>query len=188
MRTQQQLGKIDQPGTLAEFFIGLIDRNLLALVRITLVFNVLRALTFILARIDIPLRLAWWPAAFIQLQRLEYAPYNPVLVIGIQHLKGLRQSCVFPVSAQQTVRQTVKRPDPHTACRHPDQLFDTGPHFSGCLVGEGHRKNTVWRDALDLHQPCDPVHQHPGFTAAGTRQHQQWILRGGNGFTLRVVQ
>ena len=143
MRTQQQFSEIYQSGTLAKLFIRLIDRYLLALVRVALVFDVLWTLAFVLACIDIPLRLARWPAVLVQLQRLEYAPYNTVLIVGIQHLEGLRQPCILPVSTQQAMCQAMERPDPHTACRHPDQLLNTSPHFPGSLVGEGHRENTV---------------------------------------------
>ncbi|KPW85138.1 hypothetical protein ALO92_101720 [Pseudomonas congelans] len=41
---------------------------------------------------------------------------------------------------------------------------------------------------LDLHQPCDAMHQHTGFAGASTSQDQLTTQRGGYGLTLGIVE
>ncbi|RMO65570.1 hypothetical protein ALQ37_102778 [Pseudomonas syringae pv. aptata] len=41
---------------------------------------------------------------------------------------------------------------------------------------------------LDLHQPCDAMHQHTGFAGASTSQNQLTTQRGGYGLTLGIVE
>ena len=143
MRAQQQFGKIDQPGALAQGFIGTVYLQLLLQVGIIAVFNMLRPPTFVLAAVDIPLHLLWRPLVFVQLQRLHGALHQPQLVLGIQYLKPLWQAGFLPVAAQQAVRQTMEGADPHAGNRRLDHFLDTAAHFTGSLVGKGHRENRI---------------------------------------------
>ncbi len=69
-----------------------------------------------------------------------------------------------------------------------EHLLDAVAHFGGGLVGEGHRQNAVRRGILDLDQPGNAVHQHAGFTGAGTGQHQLAAHTRGNSLALGIIK
>ena len=143
MRAQQQFGKIDQPGALAEGFISCVNLQLLLQVGIIAVFNMRRPPALVLATVDKPLHLLWRPPGFVQLQRLHGTLHQPQLVLGIEYLKPLRQTGFLPVTAQQAVRQTMEGADPHAGNRRLDHFLDAAAHFTGSLVGKGHRENGI---------------------------------------------
>ena len=78
--------------------------------------------------------------------------------------------------------------DPHAAGRGIDHGLDARPHFTGGLVGEGHGQHRVRRQALDIDQPGDAVHQHPRLAAAGSGKYQQRVLRCTHGLSLCIIQ
>jgi hypothetical protein len=82
----------------------------------------------------------------------------------------------------------MESPQPHGAAREPQERFDAAAHFSGGFIGEGNGKDAVGRRALDLDQPCHPMHQYPGLAAAGAGQDQSGSQRRGNGLPLIVVE
>ena len=53
------------------------------------------------------------------------------------------------------------------------QRLDAVAHLGRGLVGEGDREDAVRRDALDLHQPRDPVREHARLAAAGAGEHER---------------
>lgn len=54
----------------------------------------------------------------------------------------------------------------------PDQLCDTRTHFGSSLVGESHRQNIVWVNALGQHMR-HAVSNGAGFAGSSARQNQQ---------------
>ena len=157
-------------------------------VGIVTVLDVLRPTPLILALVDKPLQLLRWPFRLVQVHGLEYPADQSLLVLRIQDLEALWQPCLLPVPTQQTMRQPMKGAHPHAGCRRFDQLFDAFTHLAGSLVGEGHGKNGVWGQTLDIDQPGDTMHQHAGLAATGTGQHHQRIWRRAHGLTLGVIE
>ena len=95
--SQQQLRKIDHAGALAGRFIGRVDTHKLRINRIMRGIDMRRALPLVLACIDEGLGLPWRPAGLVKLQRFQYAPDQPVLVVRIKDLECLRQTGFLPV-------------------------------------------------------------------------------------------
>src|SRR5271167_3689444 len=185
---QQQLREVHDARALTSFFVRLVDLDQLAPGWITIVLDVFGAVTLVLLRVDEPENLARNPARLVQIERLQYLAQDARLILGIQDLKALRQTCFAPMDAQQPVRQAMKSPQPHGAARQPQQGFDAAAHFRRRFVGEGHSEDAVRRSALYLDQPCDPMHQYPGFAAAGAGQYQRGSQRRGNRLPLSVIQ
>ncbi len=86
--------------------------NELPSILISVVLHVLGPQPFIFLGIDKPLNLARDPRGFIKLQVLAHAPDQPLLIFGIEYLEALLKPRFLPMSAQQPVRQSVKRADP----------------------------------------------------------------------------
>jgi hypothetical protein len=82
----------------------------------------------------------------------------------------------------------MKGADPQRADRLPEDLLQARAHLAGGLVGEGHRHDAVGRDALNLHQPGNAVHQHAGLAAAGAGQDQHGYERCGDRLALTFVE
>ncbi len=78
--------------------------------------------------------------------------------------------------------------DPHPLRVDLQQLLDALAHLCGGLVGEGHRQDRMQRSALDLVEPGDAVHQHPGLARAGAGEHQLTAQRRGHGLALGIVE
>jgi hypothetical protein len=186
--TEQQLGKIDHPGTTARFLVGLIDGDQLAAGRVSIVLDLLGAKAFVLLGVDEPQYFARHPARLIEVHGLQHLAQQASLVLGIQNLKTLRKSCLAPMQAQQSVREPVERPYPERAAGNTQQRFDPAAHFGCRLVREGHGENAVGRSAFDLDQPSNAVNQHACFAAAGTGKHECRRQGRGYGLPLRVVQ
>ncbi|MND55223.1 hypothetical protein D3C81_526210 [compost metagenome] len=148
----------------------------------------LRAQALVFLPVDEPLRLACWPALFVEAQFADHALYQALLVIAVEDLEVLVQPGFLPVCSQQTMGQAVEGAYPHTGRIDAHQLLDTLAHLGGSLVGEGHRQDRVWRGLLDLDQPGDAVHQHSGLTRAGTGQDQLTTDGGRYGLALGVVE
>ncbi len=68
------------------------------------------------------------------------------------------------------------------------QRLDAAAHLGRRLVREGHRQNGLGADALHADQPGDAMHQHAGFAAARTREHQHGLMRRRHGFPLGVIE
>ncbi len=148
----------------------------------------LRPQAFVLLTVDEPLRLACRPALLVEAQLADHPLDDALLVVAVEDLEILRQPRFLPVGPQQTVREAVEGADPHALGTHAEQLLDAVAHLGGGLVGEGHRKDGVRRGALDLDQPGDAVHQHPGLARAGTGQDQLATQGRGHGLTLGIVE
>jgi len=139
--TQQQFGKIHRPGTVAGILVGLIDRYHPALVVIPAIIQMLRSTPLILLAVYKPLRLPGRPFCIIQV----HLPDNPLeqakLVIRIQDLEGLGQTCLLPMGSQQAMGQAMEGTDPHAPHRLVQQCLYAVPHLPRCLIGEGYRQN-----------------------------------------------
>ncbi len=187
-RTQEQLREIHHPGALAGLFVGLINPDQLAPGRIPIVLDVLRPNALVFLRVDEPQNFARNPAGLVQVERLQHLAQQARLIFGVENLEGLRQTRLAPVLAQQPMRQPVEGPDPERPARDSEQSLDTPAHFRGRLVGERDGKDAVGRCALDLDQPCNPMHQHPSFAATRSRENQRRAERRGHRLPLRVIQ
>src|SRR5680860_43061 len=166
-RAQQKFGKVDQPGTLAGVLVSHVNPHQLTADGIAGIFQLVRAQSLVLARIDVPLRLARRPARLVQLQTFQHPLYQTILVIGIENLERLGQPRLAPVRPQQPMRKAMERAHPHAARGGAQQGFHSPAHLGGRLVGEGHRQHAVRRSALDQTQPRDAMHQHTRLAAAG---------------------
>ena len=147
-----------------------------------------RAPAGILLGIDPPHQLLGWKAGIVQLQIGDHTLDHAQLVVGIEHLEAFRQHSVLPVQTQQPVCDAVEGPNPHAARTVRQQCGDSGAHFGGGFVGEGHRQNAVQRSIEKLIQPTDAVGQHPGFSGTGAGQHQIRTGLGADGLALRRIQ
>ncbi len=185
---QQDLGKVDQARLVAVLFVGLIYAQHLLGVQVAVMIDVLRSQAFVLAAVDKPLHLTWRPLGLVQFQVFQDAADQSVLVVRVEDLKGLRQFCILPVGAQETMRQRVEGADPHAADRLTKQVFDAVTHLGRSLVGEGHRHDVVGRRILGRQQPGDAMHQDAGLAAAGAGQDQLLSPRGGHGLALGVIE
>ena len=185
---QQQLGKIHHVGAAAGLFVGHIHLQLGGEIQIADRLDVLRTVAFILLAIDEPLQLARWPLFLVQPQLAHHALDQSQLVIGVEDLEVLAEAGFLPVCAQQTVRQPMEGADPHAGRVYTEQFTNAQPHLGGSLVGEGNREDAVRAGVLDLDQPGDAVHQHPGLARAGTGQHQLATERSGDSLALGIIE
>ncbi|MNP17036.1 hypothetical protein D3C76_1094560 [compost metagenome] len=147
--TQQQFGKIHQPGAIAGFLIGLIHFLPGLLDRITEALNVVRAQPFVFLAVDVPHRLTRRPLLLVEIHRLDQALEQTQLVFAVEDLEILRQIRVHVVRTQQAVRQPVESAHPHAALTGAHQLRDTVAHFRRRFVGEGHRHDGIRRAVFD---------------------------------------
>ena len=81
----------------------------------------------------------------------------------------------------------VKCGDPHTLGAESDQVIDTLAHFPCGLVGKSDRKNIPGIHAALIHQISNPVGDHPGLTAACSRQDQNRSLCPSDGLSLLPI-
>jgi hypothetical protein len=172
VRAQQQFGKVYGARTLASLFISAVNLYHLPLEIVVTIVHVLRTSALVFLLVNKPLRLAWRPFRFVEIELAHDPFHQPLLVVGIEDLETLRQTDILPVSAQQAVRQPMECPDPHCPHGLSEQRFDTLLHLARRLIGEGNRQDTPGGEVLDLNQPRDAMHQYPCFTRTGTRQHQ----------------
>ena len=119
VRTKQQLGKVNRTGPLTRRLIGLVYPDHLLLKRISTMVQVLWPAALVFLCVDKPLGLAGWPLGFIQVELAYYALDQALLVIRIQYLESPGKIRLFPVRAQQSMREAVKSAHPHAANRLP---------------------------------------------------------------------
>src|SRR6185437_3921415 len=188
IRPQQQLREVHYAVTGAGLFIVDIQLDELPARGIVVVLEALRPTTLVLVRIDEPLHLARYPAALVQVARLDEFLDEALLVLGIEDLKTLHETRLAPVETQQPMGEPVERADPQRAAGYSQQRLDPAPHFTGSLVRERHGQNAVRRDVLRLNQPRDPIGQHARLAAPGAGEDQHGTERSGDRFALRFVQ
>ncbi len=123
-RAQQQFREIHHAVALAGLFVHAVNLHHLPLVEIAFVFNVVRARTFVLTRIEETSNLTGREAGFVEFQRFEDALDHTNLVFGIEDLEGLRQFGLLPVQAEQAVRNAVEGANPHTTAGQLQQVLD----------------------------------------------------------------
>ncbi|RMR60167.1 hypothetical protein ALP84_05238 [Pseudomonas cichorii] len=187
-RTQQQFGEVDDAGALAGDFIGFVDRLHGGQEQIAAGLDMFGAQAFVFLAVDEPLGLTCRPALFVQPQFADHALDQTLLVVAVQNLERLYQPRFLPVCTQQAMRQPVEGADPHACRADAHQLLDAMTHLGGGLVGERHRQDRMRGGLLDLHQPCDAMHQHTGFTGTSAGQDQLTTQRGSYGLTLGIVE
>ena len=185
---QQKLREIDDPVAPAGFLVGLVQADHLSAGRIALVLEMLRTQSLVLLSVDEPGDLLRHPARLVELERSDDLADEPLLVLGIEDLEGLRQPGLAPVHPQQPVCDAVEGADPQRSRRQAELRLDAAAHLAGRLVGERHREDAVRRDVLDLHQPRDPMREHARLAAARAREHERRRERRGDGLALRVVE
>ncbi len=189
MRAQQQLGEIDQAGTVAAFLVGRVGLAHGLQPRIMrLGLDVLWAAALVLLLVDPPGDLLRRELAVVDLQLLDHALDQPQLVVRVHHLEAVGQLGVLVMQAQQAVGQAVEGADPGAAAALRQLQVDAVTHLPGGLVGEGHRKNAMGRHAADFIEPGDAVDKHAGLAGTGTGKHQMVAGRGGHSFALGGVQ
>src|SRR5882724_2922513 len=142
----------------------------------------------ILVGIDEPLNFARHPAGFVEILRADELLDQPLLVLGVQDLKSLRQPGLTPVQAQEPMSNAVECPDPQAASRNTQQLLDAAPHLARGFVRERHGQNAVRRGASGLDDPNDAVSEDARLAAARAGQHQHRPQRGGHSVALCLVQ
>ena len=188
MGAQQQFGKIDQPGTVAGLLVIVVNRCHLLPEGVAVGIDMLRAQTFILARVDEPLRLLGSMPVFIQVHAADDLSQGAQLVFTVEYLETVRQARFLPVQAQEPVGQPVKSAHPHAVDGALKQGLDAGAHLRRGLVGKGHGQYAEGPGLFHLQVPGDTMRQHPGLAAAGAGQHQDIAGRRADGLALRLVQ
>jgi hypothetical protein len=144
VRSQQELSEVDDalcPALLVVRSIK-IDEAACALVGDM---NIPGAQALFLVSIDEGLHLARREAILVGVQTLEHSLYCRELVLRIEDLKRLRQTCIAVVKPQHPVGETVKRSNPHPAQIDRQHRREAGEHFSRRLVGKGDRKHGTGR-------------------------------------------
>jgi hypothetical protein len=107
MRSQQQLGEIDQPRAPAGLFVGLVNFQVGARDRMVAGFDAFGPPTFILPGVDLPARLARRVARLVYAESRDDTLDQALLVVGIEDLEGFRQTRLPPMLAEQAVRNAV---------------------------------------------------------------------------------
>ena len=173
---QHQLGEVDHALALALVFVGLVDLDHLARLRVVRL-DVARALALFLVAGDEPAHLLGHETLFVEVHRLDHALDRRHLIGAVEDLERLRQRRQLPVRTQEAVAQTVEGADPHAA--HVDRQHRGQPrqHLLGRLVGEGHRQHATRRHLTGGQQPGDARGQHARLARAGAGQDQR-RLRG----------
>ncbi len=142
MRTQKELGKIYEPCPVTGNLI--IAINLLHCSSKKIAWGSIHmgaAQAFILGAIDVPHGLLRRPASVIKLHLAAHPLDQTQLIVTIQYLKILRESCIAPVRLEQTMRQPVKGADPHPLGGDLQHILYAVTHFPGCLVSKCHRQD-----------------------------------------------
>ena len=138
---QQQFGEVHHARLAAARFIFLVDADELPARRVAVILQVLRALTFIFTAINEISDLTWHPAGVVEAHFFQNFFHQPLLVIRIENLEGLRQLGFAPMNAQQAMRQAMEGADPEILHAHLQQRFHAAAHFGRRLVGEGNRED-----------------------------------------------
>jgi len=131
--TQQEFREIDEAAAFAGFLVGPVHLEQRVLEGVIALLDVASAQAVVLARVDEPLGLPRRVAGLIQLQALEQAPDQAVLVLGIQDLEALRQARFTPVLAQQAVGDAVEVPI-HMLLAEPPMSRSTRPRISAAAL------------------------------------------------------
>ena len=146
-----------------------------------------RAQSFVFLPVDEPLRLLGRPARLIEVEFSANAFDDPQLIIAIENLELLRQSCLAPMRFQESMREAVEGPHPQTVGGHLQHILYAAPHLSRSLVSKGDGQYGMGREPLRPNQPGDTVHQDTRFARPRTCQHQQIAGRGGHGLSLSRI-
>ncbi len=188
VRAQQQFGEIQQTGAVAAFLIGRVHLPAdLGPIVVGLGLDVLRTPAFVFLFVDPPAHLLGRILALVQLQRLHHALDQPQLVIAVHDLEAFRQPRILPMQTQQAMRQSMEGADPHPATAVAQLQVGAVAHFTGGLVGEGHREDAVVGHALNFIEPGNTMDQHARLAGAGASQHEVMPRRCGNGLALGGV-
>ena len=188
VRAQQQLGKIDQPATRANFFVRLIKRDHLAAIRIAIVVEVLRSQAFVFLAVNKILNVARHPATIVDLEVFEQALDQAQLIVRVDDLKILRQARFAPMPSQQPVCEAVKSAYPQVIDGRAEQALNATAHLSSGFVGKRNGEQALWRYTLDIDEPGSAVYQHAGFATAGPCDDERRLGRRRNSLTLRVIE
>jgi hypothetical protein len=70
----------------------------------------------------------------------------------------------------------------------PDEVFDSPAHFPSRLVGKGHGKDALRRDAVLTDQRGNSVREDPGLPGAGAGKDQKRAVSVVDRFALGWVQ
>ena len=92
------------------------------------------------------------------------------------------------LGAQQPRARRVEGHDPHAAGGVPEQQLDALAHLLRGLVGEGDGQQLARARAPGLHEPRDPVGEHPRLARAGTGQDEQRAVAVGHGVALGCIE
>ena len=142
---------------------------------------------FVLLTIDKPLRLFGRPARFIEIEFPTNSLDHPQLIIAVENLELLRESCFAPMCFEESMRKTVESPHPEAVGGHLQHILYAAPHFPGRLVGERDGQHGMGREALRPNQPGDTMHEDTGFARPRARQHQQIAGGGSDGLALSGI-
>src|SRR5262249_34936244 len=107
------------------------------------------------------------------------------LVVDREAARGTE---VSDVAAQDPHTQRVEGGEPYARGVGAQQLLDPLAHLAGRLVRERDGEDPLRRDAANTYEVGDPLGEHARLAAAGTREHEQRPLGGGDGFALLGVQ
>jgi hypothetical protein len=129
------------------------------------------AQSLIFLTIDKPLRLFGRPARLIEIEFSTNALDYPQLIITIEYLELLGQSCLAPVRFEESMREAMESPHPKTMGGHLQHVLYSAPHFSRCLVGKRDSQHGMRREPLCPNQPGDTVNKDTGFTRPRTCQY-----------------
>jgi hypothetical protein len=187
VRTQKELGEIDDAFALALLVVGRVDLDE-AVGRVVVRLGVLRAPAFFLVGGDEPLRLPRRVALLVEVHAFHEPFHEGELVLRIHDLEKTRQARLAVMRAQHAVAQPVERAHPHAARIDRQHRGNAREHFLRRLVRESDREEPVRAHLPSLYEPRDARGEHSCFAAAGPREDQRRLARQRYGFELRLVE
>ena len=125
----------------------------------------------VLGRADPALDRAGLERLFVQVLRLQGRLDQPQLIRRVHDREVGLEADAVPVAAQQPHAEPVEGADENT-CVAAHQIEGAPAHLVRRLVGEGHGRNPPRLDSQLLHEPGDPVGDHPGLARAGAGDHE----------------
>ena len=125
-----------------------------------------------------------WPAFGINIFGFHQLFQQPDLIISVENGKIRPQTHKIGMAAQHFGSKRMKRAKPYLLGHRPNQTSNAQFHLACSLVGKGHRQNIPRLCGAAGNQFSKARGQYTRFTGTGTRQNQQWPIKGFHSFAL----
>ena len=154
------------------FFVGIRDAHIAKAESLVFLSVLERRSQLVLCRGDLAENLPLPKVFGVDLKVFAHLLHQCFLVVRVVDGKGGLIAQIFDVAAQDSHAHGVEGGDPDALGAKADQLVDALPHLSRRLIGESDGKNVPGIDPALVHEIGDPVRDHSGLAAPGSRQDQ----------------